>query len=179
MTEKLDICVIPNNKLSPGEYAEIIALTTQAFEKDYAPFMQMFKNPTHLIARWHGKLVSYAALITRWIQIDNGSLLRTGYVEGLATDLACRGQGFATQVMRRFIKEAQDHDFAALSTGSHAFYERLGWRLWQGPLYTRKGKELIAMPEERGCVMVHDLPKTPLYDTTAPMSIEWREIEPW
>jgi len=158
---------------------EIIALTTQAFTKDYTPYIKSFTNLTHILAYLNGKLVSYVAIITRWIQMSNGPLLRTAYVEGLATDLAFRGNGFATQVMRRFITEAQDYDFGALATGSHGFYERLGWRLWEGPLYTRKDNELIAMPEEQGCVMVYTLPKTPPLDIAAPLSIEWRELEPW
>lgn len=165
--------------MSGAEYAEILALTTQAFGRDYLPYMKMFKDPIHILARIKGKLASYVALVTRWIQIGESPLLRTAYVEGMATDTGYRKRGFASLIMRRFIKEAQDFDIAALSTGSNSFYTRFGWKLWEGPLFTRKDKELIAMPEEQGCVMVCDLPKTPPYDIAAPMSIEWRELEPW
>jgi len=126
-----------------------------------------------------GKLVSYVLWITRWLQIDNGPLLRAAYIEGMATELSHRHKGYATKLMERAAKEIQDYDIAALSTGSNGFYARLGWKIWEGPLYTRKDNELIAMPEERGCVMVYDFPKTPPYDITAPISIEWRELEPW
>jgi aminoglycoside 2'-N-acetyltransferase I len=176
---KLDIQVKSENKLSAGEYSEIIALTTQAFKRDYTPFMEMFKNPTHVLGRLDGKLVTYVLWITRWLQIGSGPLLMTAYIEGLATELSHRHKGFASQVMRRAVAEIQDYDIAALSTGSPGFYAPLGWKTWEGLLYARKGEELIAMPEEQGCVMVYTLPKSPPLDITAPLSIEWRELEPW
>jgi len=179
MEDKLDIRVIPDKELTREEYAEILALTSQAFERDYTPFMEMFKNPMHVIGRYQGKIVSYVLWIARWTQIGTGPLLRTAAIEGMATDLSHRHRGFASQVMKRAMQEIQDYDIAALSTGINGFYGRLGWKLWEGPLYTRKGKELIAMPEEQGCVMVYSLSKTPPLDFTAPLSIEWRELEPW
>jgi aminoglycoside 2'-N-acetyltransferase I len=178
-TEKLYIEVKLDKTLTNKEYAEIIALTTQAFERDYTPYMEMFTNPTHILGRLNGKLVSYVAFITRWLQMGNKPLMRAAYIEGLAADLEYRNKGFASQIMNRAAAEIQDFDIAALSTGSHGFYERLGWKIWEGPLYARKEIELIAMPEEQGCVMVYALPKTPPLDITAPLSIEWRALEPW
>jgi len=172
--EQLQIEVKPDKFLANKERAEIIALTSQAFGRDYMPFMQMFPDPTHVLGLLNGQLVSYVLWITRWLQIENGPLLRTAYIEGMATELSHRHKGFASQLMARVEQEIQDYDIAALATGSHGFYQRLGWRLWEGPLYTRKDNELIAMPEERGCVMVLTLPKTPPLDFTAPLSIEWR-----
>jgi aminoglycoside 2'-N-acetyltransferase I len=177
--DTLDIQVKPDKDLTKTEYSQIIALTTQAFERDYTPYMKMFKNPTHILGRLNGKLVSYVALVTRWTQLGTGPLMRTATIEGMATELSHRHKGFASQVMRRAVAEAQEYDIATLSTGRNGFYERLGWKIWEGPLFTRKGKELIAMPEEQGCVMVYSLPKTPPLDLSAPLSIEWRELEPW
>jgi aminoglycoside 2'-N-acetyltransferase I len=177
--DSLNIQVKANTDLSSGEYSEIIALTSQAFERDYTPYMESFIFPAHILARLNGKLVSYVAIVTRWTQIGTGPLLRTAAIEGMATELSCRHRGFASQLMRYAVAEAQDCDIATLSTGINGFYSRLGWRVWEGPLYTRKEKELIAMPEEQGCVMFYALPKTPPLDITAPLSIEWRELEPW
>jgi aminoglycoside 2'-N-acetyltransferase I len=177
--EKLFIEVKSDKSLTSKEYAEIVALTSQAFKRDYTPFMEMFPDPTHVLGRLSGQLVSYVLWITRWLQIDDGPLLRAAYIEGMATELSHRHKGFASQLVRRAETEIQDYDIAALSTGSHSFYERLGWKTWDGPLYTRKEKELIAMPEEQGCAMVLALPKSPPLDITAPLSIEWRELEPW
>lgn len=179
MKEKLDIQVKSNKDLTQAEYAEIIALCSQAFKRDYTPYMEMFQNPAHILGRYKNKLVSCVLWITRWLQIDQSPLLRTAYIEGLATDLEHRGKGFASQVMRRAVSEVQDFDFAALSTGSNGFYARLGWRIWEGPLFVRKEQGLIVIPEEQGCVMVLSLPKTPPFNIQDSLSIEWREIEPW
>jgi aminoglycoside 2'-N-acetyltransferase I len=179
MEDKLDIQVKSSQDLSPAEYTEILALCTQAFRRDYAPFLKTFPNPTHILGRYRRKLVSHVLWITRWLQIGASPILRTAYIEALATDLDHRNRGFASEVMRKVVEEIQDFDIAALSTGSHGFYERLGWRIWEGPLYTRKEKDLIAMPEEQGCVMVFCLPKTPPCNLNDSLSIEWRELEPW
>jgi aminoglycoside 2'-N-acetyltransferase I len=140
--------------------------------------MKSFENPAHVLGRYRGRLVSHVLWITRWLQIGDGPLLRTAYIEATATDPACRHKGFASAVMKRAADEIQDFDIAALSTGSKDFYSRLGWQLWRGPLFLRKAKELIPTPDEYG-VMVLALPKTPPLDIYAPLSIEWRELEPW
>jgi predicted acetyltransferase len=177
--EKLDIRIKANSELAADEHAEIIALTSQAFKRDYTPFMEMLVAPTHIIGRYHGQLVSYVSWITRWMQIGKASPIRTAYIEGMATEMGHRNKGFASQVMSTAVDAIKDYDIAALSTGSVSFYTRLGWQLWHGPLYCRKENELIAMPGEQGCVMVYALPKTPPLDLKAPASIEWREKEPW
>jgi aminoglycoside 2'-N-acetyltransferase I len=177
--EKLEIAVKANRVLTSEEYAEIVALTSQAFKRDYTPFLEMFVNPSHILGRYHGQLVSYVLWITRWMQIGDAPPMRTAYIEGMATEISHRHKGFASQVMKTAIDAINDYDIAALATGSVGFYRRLGWQVWQGPLYCRKEKELIAMPGEQGCVMVYALPQTPPLDLKAPASIEWRAIEPW
>jgi aminoglycoside 2'-N-acetyltransferase I len=176
---KLDLQIKLGKDLSAKEYAAIVALCTQAFELDYTPHMKSFVDPTHVIGWFHHKLVSHVLWITRWLQIGTAPLLRTAYIEALATEISYRNRGFASQLMRKAAAGIQDYGIAALSTGSHGFYARLGWQLWRGPLYARKGKELIAMPQEQGCVMVYSLPQTPPLDIASPLSVEWRELEPW
>ena len=175
---KLSIQIKQYADLSETEYAEIIALCSQSFKRDYSPYLKSFSNPTHVLGEYQNKLVSYVLWITRWLQIGESPPLRTAYIEGLATDLDYRNKGFASQILKRAVSEIHDFDIAALSTGSQSFYARLGWRLWQGPLFIRKDNELVPTPDEHG-VMVFSLPKTPPFDINAPLSIEWREIEPW
>jgi aminoglycoside 2'-N-acetyltransferase I len=178
MSDNLSIQVKKSRALSKAEYSAILALCNQAFEHDVSPNMKSFENPTHVLGRYRGKLISHVLWITRWLQIGDGPLLRTAYVEVTATDAAYRHKGYASQVMKRAAEEIRDFDIAALATGSLGFYARLGWQLWRGPLFLRKGKELIPTPEEHG-VMVLALPETPPFDINAPLSIEWRELEPW
>jgi aminoglycoside 2'-N-acetyltransferase I len=181
MNEKqdaLDIEVKAGRDLSQDEYSEILALCTQAFRRDYSPYLNAFQNATHVLGRHRHKLVSHVLWITRWLQIGTSPILRTAYVEALATDLSHRNQGFASEIMRKIAVEIQDYDIGALSTGSPGFYARLGWQSWRGNLFIRTDKGLIPTRDEHG-VMVLPFPETPPIDLDAPLSVEWREIEPW
>jgi aminoglycoside 2'-N-acetyltransferase I len=178
MSDSLVIQVKKSRALSEAEYSAILTLCNQAFEHDISPNMKSFENPAHVLGRYRGRLVSHVLWITRWLQIADRPLLRTAYIEATATDPAYLHKGYASQVMGRAVNEIQDFDISALSTGSPGFYARLGWQLWRGPLFLRKGKDLLPTPEEHG-VMVLPLPKTPPLDIYAPLSIEWRDLEPW
>jgi len=177
-TDKLDIRVKHYLSLSEVEYSEILALCTQAFRRDYSPVMKSFQNTTHILGRYRNKLVSHVLWITRWLQIGASPVLRTAYIEALATDLDYRNKGFASEIMRKAVGEIQDFDIAALSTGSQSFYARLGWQLWRGPLFIRTDKGMTPTPGEHG-VMVFSLPRTPSFALNVSLSIEWRKVEPW
>jgi GNAT superfamily N-acetyltransferase len=176
--EKLDIQVKASRDLSPDEYSEILALCTQAYRRDYSPYLKMFKEPVHVLGRYKGKLASHVLWITRRLQIGTTPVLRTAYIEAVATGLEYRHRGFASELMRRAAGEIKDFDIGGLTTGSQGFYTRLGWQFWQGPLFIRTDKGPVPTPDEHG-VMVLSLPRTPPLDLKAPLSIEWREIEPW
>jgi len=81
-------------------------------------------------------------------------------------------------VMQRLAADVQDFELAALSPSDPAFYERLGWELWQGPLFIRTDDGLLLSPGEEQ-VMILRLPRTPPLDLDAPLSAEWRQGELW
>lgn len=148
------------------------------FRRRLRAILEFFVDTVHILARLDGKLISHALWITRWLQIGSGPVLRTAYVEGVATDENHRGQGFATIVMDRLAKEIMDFEIGGLSPAETSLYTRLGWQYWQGPLFHRKSKALIPDPDDES-VMILRLPKTPDLDLSAPISIEWREGEVW
>jgi aminoglycoside 2'-N-acetyltransferase I len=104
-------------------------------------------------------------------------LLRTAYVEAVATAPQQQGKGYASATMRHLATQVQEFDLAALSPSDPAFYRRLGWELWLGPLSIRNGQALLPTPDEQ--VMILRLPRTPLLDLTQPLSAEWRPGEIW
>jgi aminoglycoside 2'-N-acetyltransferase I len=148
-----------------------------AYQTDYQRFLTTFPDPVHVLALEGDRLVSHALWITRWLQIGAGPLLRTAYVEGVATHPECRNRGYATAVLRWIADQISDYDVAALSPGTYALYERLGWILWQGPTFVRVAGMMASTPGEE--VMVLRLPKTPPFDLSSPISIEQREGEIW
>jgi hypothetical protein len=175
MSDKLDLAIIPKNQLSESDRTAIVTLCSQAYGEDYAPFLETFSDSVHVLARLHGMLVSHALWITRWLQIADGDLLRTAYVEGVATAETHRKQGYATAVMQSLANEITAFDIGALSPADTNLYTRLGWEFWQGPLFHRKDGEMIPDPDEN--CMILRLLRTRDVNLTLPLSVEWREGE--
>jgi aminoglycoside 2'-N-acetyltransferase I len=67
----------------------------------------------------------------------------------------------------------------ALATGIPAFYERLGWIVWEGPTFVRTDAGLLRTTEEDGSVLVRPTPTSPDLDRSAPISCEWRPGDVW
>ena len=177
MNQQLVLKVVKGKDLSEHARSEVLDLCSRAFDVDYEPFLRMFTDATHILARQRDVLVSHALWVTRWLQCGDSPLIRTAYVEAVATEEAYRGQGFATAVMQRLTSEIGDFELAALSPAWPGLYARLGWELWRGPLFTRTADGSLPTPGEE--VMILRLPNTPALDLDAPLSVEWREGEVW
>jgi aminoglycoside 2'-N-acetyltransferase I len=134
----------------------------------------------HVVLSIADTIVSHAAIVTRRLEVD-GRPFRTGYVEGVATASARRGQGFGTIVMREVTARLQHGDFemGALSTGSHDFYGRLGWERWRGPTFVRQGTVLRRTEEEDDGVMVLRFGPSATVDLRASISCEQRRGDDW
>ena len=177
MTNQLHIEVASAESLSPATYAAIISLCNEAYEEELSSLFATFISPTHVMAYLGDALVSHAMWVTRWLQPGTLPLLRTAYVEMVATAPAYQRQGFGTAVMQRLAAEIQDFDLGGLATGSPGFYARLGWEPWRGPLFIRSDTGVLPVPDNS--MMFLHLPKTPVLDVTAPLSAEWRAGELW
>ena len=177
MSDTLLLSVVAGRDLANTDRAAVIDLCSRAFETDFAPLFNTFHEPTHVLGKLDGVLVSHALWVTRWLQAGRGPLLRTAFVEAVATDPAYQGQGYATQVMQTLQAAIADYDLAGLSTGSPDFYVRLGWQSWRGPLFVRTEVGLLATPTDS--VMILSLPHTPPLDLDGPLSAEWRVGELW
>ena len=137
----------------------------------------------HVLARIDNRLVGHAMAVTRWLRAGDGPLLRTAYVELVATAQGFRNRGIGARVMRKVAEVAvnESYELAALCPADTDLYLYLGWERWQGQLYIRVSQErskedrtLIATPEER--IMILKLPRTPFLDLTLPLSAEWRHV---
>ena len=162
---------------------EIIRLCEAAYEEDFSHLFEQLTDSVHVLARHErGSLVSHAEFVPRWLQAEGREVLRTAYVEAVATAPGEQRKGLATAVLGRLIDvvAADDRwDLAALSPSDAAFYERRGWELWRGPLAIRREGLIEPSPEDEQ-VMIRRLPRTPAtIDTTALLTAEWREGELW
>jgi aminoglycoside 2'-N-acetyltransferase I len=175
--------ILPVDALNHPARAEIIDLCESAYAEDFAHLFEQLPGSVHILARdERGLLVSHAAWVPRWLQPAGQPLLRTAYIEAVATVPDRQRQGFATTVLGRLgeiLRADPTWELAALSPSEHAFYTRLGWELWRGPLAIRRGESLEATPPEEE-VMILRLPRTPsTLETTSLLTAEWRVGELW
>src|SRR5574342_462798 len=176
--EHFDIKVVHSRLISETLRKEIVSLCNRAYEKDMGTLFETFVDATHVLGYYNDLLVCHALWVTRRLQVGTNPILRTAYVEAVATEVEYRNRGFASSVMKYLVGQIQDYELAALSPFSVEYYERLGWELWRGSLFIRTKYNL--MPSLDGEeVMIFRLPKTPALDLNAPLSAEWREGELW
>lgn len=172
------IAVLPADDLYDEERDELLALLSEAYEEDFEPYLKELPTPVHLIARVDGRMVSHLCWVERWLQVGDGPLLRTAYVEAVATLPECQGQGHASALLAILPPLIATFDIAALSPSDSAFYARFGWQDWRGPLLIRTDAGLVPSEEEESA-MVLALPRSPTLDFDAPLSVEWRPGEVW
>ena len=133
----------------------------------------------HVVVSDGDSIVAHAAVVERPIEIG-GRALRTGYVEAVASEPQSQRQGHGTLAMIEVARIIDaDFELGVLGTGSHAFYERLGWRTWRGPSFVRSPDGLVATPDDDGCLLVLETRRTPRLDPEAPISCDWRPGDVW
>jgi aminoglycoside 2'-N-acetyltransferase I len=98
-------------------------------------------------------------------------LLKTAYVDAVATYPGCQGQGIGSAVLRGLAATITDYEIACLETERIGFYIRLGWEEWRGPLAGRRGDQIIPTPDQTG-ILILRLPNTPPLDLDWPLTIE-------
>jgi len=179
----LHLEVVAVDALNHGTRAEIIDLCELAYGEDLTRLFEELPGSVHVLARdEQGVLVSHAEWVTRWLQPAGHPVLRTAYVEAVATAPEQQGRGYATAVLRHvgeILAAEPAWELGALSPSEPAFYARLGWELWRGPLAIRRGKSIEPTPPG-GQVMILRLPRTPAtLVTTSLLTAEWRVGELW
>ncbi len=133
----------------------------------------------HFIAEREGAIVAHAAVVERVLHV-NGSPLRTGYVEAVATSPALPGEGIGSQLMSAVGAHLLDgFELGALGATRIAFYERLGWRVWRGPSAVRTDAGPVPTPDDDGAIMVLPTRASPNLDLTVPISCDWRPGDVW
>lgn len=175
---------VPTQELTAPEIAVIRELLVDAFGSDEE---ERFTDEDwehsiggmHFLLELGGTIVAHASVVERELRVD-GLPLRTGYVEAVATAPPHQGHGLGTRVMREVGSYIQDgFELGALGTGSHHFYERLGWQTWRGPSSVRTADGMQRTPDDDGYILVLPTPSSPTLDLTAPISCEWRPGDVW
>jgi GNAT superfamily N-acetyltransferase len=165
-------------ELRADERHELLALCALAYDEDLAPYLGWIGDGVHLFVREGAVMVSHLMIVERGLQPADEPVLRTGYVELVATHPEWQGRGYASALLRASVKQLEAFQLGALSPSDAAFYSRLGWEPWRGPLLVRTERGLEPTPEEE--IMVYRTSTTPVWlSLDAPLSCEWREGEVW
>ena len=159
--------------LDQAERSAIVGLCTEAHQVDFGQLFSFLPpDGLHVLAYEEGELVSHAVVTTRWLQPDNLALLRTAYVDAVATAPAYQKQGIGSSVMRHLASVIQDYELACLETDRVSFYVQVGWEEWRGPLAGRKGTELMPTPDQKG-IMILRLARTPPLNLDNSLTVEY------
>lgn len=167
-------------ELDADTRAAIIQLCIAAHQE--ADFNNLFSyipaGGRHFLAYRAGELVSHAVVTTRWLQPADQPLLKTAYVDAVATLPLYQGQGYGSGVMEHLAENIADYEIACLETDIPAFYAQLGWELWRGPLNGRSEHGLIPTPAQTG-IMILRLARTPILDLDGALTIECQGGRIW
>jgi aminoglycoside 2'-N-acetyltransferase I len=172
------------DELTPREVAAIRDLLWSAFGTDEEDGFteddwEHAVGGVHVVLDVRGRIAGHASVVERELRVA-GQPLRTGYVEAVAAAPDLQGTGLGTRVMREVNAIIRERfELGGLGAGVQHFYERLGWRTWQGPSSVRAPDGEHATPGEDGYIMVLHTPATPPLDPTAPISCDWRKGDVW
>ena len=181
MNESIYVTSAKTKDLNAATRASIIELCIAAHqEEDFNNlFAYVLSGGWHFLAYRDGQLVSHALVTTRWLQPEGQPALKTAYVDAVATLPKYQGQGYGSALLRQLAREIEpEYVIACLETERPAFYERLGWEVWRGPLAGRSDQGLIPTPEQGG-IMILRLPRTPALDPNQGLTIECQTGRIW
>ncbi|MEW6060087.1 MAG: GNAT family N-acetyltransferase [Actinomycetota bacterium] len=174
---------VASEQLRPEEVAVLGELFDAAWRDKSSRFTQEDLEHAfggiHFLLEEGGRILSHAAVVERELHTGEHRL-RTGYAGAVATWPAHQRRGYGTAVMLE-VDEHVDRTFqlGALETGFPAFYERLEWVKWRGPMFARTDLGPIRTTLEDGRVLVRLTPSSPRLDLSAPISCEWRSGDVW
>lgn len=181
MTESTHVKFFKTEELDADTRNAIVNVCVLAHQEE--DFNNLFSYVTsggwHFLAFQGEQLVSHAMVTTRWLQPEGQPLLRTAYVDAVATLPTVQGRGHGSTLMRDLAgKIGDEYMIGCLETDRVEFYERLGWETWRGPLAGRSEQGLIQTPEQKG-IMVLRLSQTPALNLDSTLTIECQEERIW
>ncbi|MEO8107039.1 MAG: GNAT family N-acetyltransferase [Actinomycetes bacterium] len=159
---------------------QVRALLWDAFDDFSEHDWQHALGGVHVVAIDEGHVIGHASIISRPVSI--GELTESaGYLEAVAVAADHQRQGIGTVVVRAVEQVLKDtYPFGVLSTSRHRFYERLGWRRWQGPTFAVEGDQRRRTADEDDGIMVRAGNRAfAVSDLSLPIAVESRPGDDW
>lgn len=171
---------VPTGALDASQVCAFRTLLDAAFEGDFTDDdWASTVGGVHVWIGGSGEVIAHGALVERQL-VCSGHTLRVGYVEAVATAADHRRQGHGTAIMKRIGELiCERYALGALSTGSHPFYEMLGWQRWRGPTFVDGLNGRERTPGDDGGVMILRTPRSPALDLDGDIVCDWRAGDVW
>ncbi len=172
--------VLRTDELPARVLEEIRAVLDAAFDGEFSD-----DDWDYTLGGWHcvvmdgGRVVAHAAVVPRTLHVGDRPL-HCGYVEGVAAAPAAQGHGHGSRAMEAAtVIVRREFEIGVLSTGAHGFYERIGWKRWQGPSHViEDGQRRRTEEEDEGLMaMAGTLGETLV--PTDPIACESRPGDDW
>jgi aminoglycoside 2'-N-acetyltransferase I len=178
--DSLELRTMRTSDMDDETRAIVVRLCIDAHQEEDFQNLFSYLRPEglHVLAYLDERLVGHAVVTIRWLQAGNGPLLRTAYVDAVATSPSDQGRGIGSAVMRHLASVVEDCDIACLETDRAGFYERLGWEQWRGSVGGRSSKGFIPTPDQSG-IMILRLARTPNLDLHQLLTIEAHSVRIW
>ncbi|MCV7281561.1 GNAT family N-acetyltransferase [Mycolicibacterium flavescens] len=137
----------------------------------------------HALIFDHGALIAHGAVVQRRL-LYRDTALRCGYLEAVAVREDWRGQGLARAVMdaiEQVLRGAYQLGALSASEAGRSLYVARGWLPWQGPTSVLAPQGLTRTPDDDNGLFVLpvNLPDGLELDTTAAITCDWRDGDPW
>jgi aminoglycoside 2'-N-acetyltransferase I len=164
---------------SPAELREIREMLEEVFGPRYdEQSWEHCLGGMHFLLRREGRLVAHGSLVPRRF-VQGGRELNGVYGESMATVKDLQGSGLGTVVVALASAHVRLHyEIAAFGASKYHFYERLGWRRWQGPTFVLTEDGTRPASPERGSVMAL-IPADSAVDIGADLATSWRAGDIW
>jgi len=174
--------VVSDSTLSSVDHAALRAVVDAAFGARFDDHdWNNSRGGWRIVAHDDDGIVATAAVVSRELFVD-GAPYHVGYLEAVATAPERQRCGFGTAVMEMAADViATNAAFGALSTSAQGFYERLGWRRWQGRTFVipAGGAPPVRTADEDWGIMVWLLHDGPTIDVAADLWCHERPGDDW
>jgi aminoglycoside 2'-N-acetyltransferase I len=176
----LELHVFSTVEAATSQLTELRRFVEDAFDGDFSDDDWAHAlGGTHVVVRERDVVLAHASVVARTLDVGT-TAVRTGYVEAVGTVVTRRREGIGSMVMAEVGRIIEgEYELGALSTGSHAFYERLGWERWRGRTFAREGDRLVHTPDDDDSVMVLRFGPSAGVDLTSRLVCESRPGDPW
>src|SRR5215213_9559357 len=101
--EPYAIRVMHTQELTLAQKDEIVEVCNAAHATDQFNFLFEFltEDGLHFLGYAGSHLVSHAMVTTRWLQVADAPLMRTAYVDAVATHPSEQNKGYSSRLLRR------------------------------------------------------------------------------